>query len=123
MESSDEDEEESESKARRGRRFNKFAATERENDKSSGNVGGGIGLLDNLLDMDAVTGIDWDAVMVVLQSVLDTAPHSGHGPILELAMRMMPRVTRATAGMMVVTCLQSLPLPGPPVSLRFFRLN
>ena len=68
-------------------------------------------LLDSLLDMDAVTGISWDAVMVVLQSVLDTAPHSGHGPILELAMRMMPRVTRATAGMMVVTCLQSLPLP------------
>merc|ERR1719412_2593896 len=50
MESSDEDEEESESKGRKGRRFNKFAATERENDTSSGNVGGGIGLLDNLLD-------------------------------------------------------------------------
>merc|ERR1719317_1221186 len=50
MESSDEDEEENESKGRKGRRFNKFAATERENDKSSGNVAGGIGLLDNLLD-------------------------------------------------------------------------
>merc|ERR1719268_116249 len=50
MESSDEEEEESESKGRRGRRFNKFTATEREQDKSFGNVGGGIGLLDNLLD-------------------------------------------------------------------------
>ena len=50
MESSDEDEEESDSKGRKGRRFNKFAATEVENNKSSGNVGGGIGLLDNLLD-------------------------------------------------------------------------
>ena len=68
-------------------------------------------LLNSLLDMDEVTGISWDSVMVVLQAVLDTGPHSGHGPILELAMRMMPRVTRITAGMMVVTCLQSLPLP------------
>merc|ERR1719317_760614 len=40
MESSDEDEVESESKGRKGRRFNKFAVTERENNKSSGNVAG-----------------------------------------------------------------------------------
>lgn len=67
--------------------------------------------LDSLLDMDGVTDISWDAVMVVLQAVLDTAPHPGHGPILRLAMRLMSRVTRVTAGMMVVTSLQSLPLP------------
>ena len=84
--------------------------------------------LDSLLEMDGVTDISWDAVMVVLQAVLDTAPHTSHGPILRLAMRIMPRVSRVTAGMMVVTCLQSLPLPahlpGHQVELKaeFIRL-
>ena len=67
--------------------------------------------LDSPLEMDGVTDISWDAVMVVLQAVLDTAPHTSHGPLLRLVMRIMPRVSRVTAGMMVVTCLQSLPLP------------
>merc|ERR1719268_63536 len=57
MESSDEVEEESESKGRRGRRFNRFAATERENDKSSGNVGGGEGSTSLLLPKERKTKV------------------------------------------------------------------
>ena len=68
-------------------------------------------LLDSLLDMNEVTDISWDGVMVMLQAVLDSDSHPGHAPILRLAMRLVSRVSRVTAGLMVVTCLQSLPLP------------
>ena len=73
-------------------------------------------MLDKLLDISVSSDddnltIDWEAVTVVLQQVLDISPHTGHKSIVNLAIKLIPHVSRVTAGMMVATCLQSLPFP------------
>jgi len=62
-------------------------------------------------DDDKAVVINPNVYMVMLQKILAIAPHVEHQRIVNLATRLLGHVSHVTAGMIIVTCLQSLPFP------------
>ena len=55
--------------------------------------------------------INRNVYMVMLQKILTIAPHVEHPRVVSLATRLLGHVSHVSSGMIIVTCLQSLPFP------------
>ena len=49
--------------------------------------------------------------MVMLQKILTIAPHVEHQRVVKTATKLLGNVSPMASGMLIVTCLQSLPFP------------